>query len=110
MRIADLKADLASHNQGIEALEAKNGEPESRDVEPAQAEDISTLESDPDEDDDDPTITGTRSKVTEKPDLDAAPKIKERKPPQLRNQPDLDETVSTPGPAAKQSDAAITAF
>jgi len=109
-RIADLKADLASHNQGIEALEAKNGEPESRDVEPAQAEDISTLESDPDEDDDDPTITGTRSIAIEKPDLTAAPKIKERKPPKIRQKPDLDETVSTPGPAARQSDAVITAF
>jgi type II secretory pathway predicted ATPase ExeA/septal ring factor EnvC (AmiA/AmiB activator) len=108
-RIADLKADLASYNQGIEVLEANNEELESRDVEPAQAGDISTLESDLDEDDD-PTLTGTRSKLTEKPDLAAPPKIKERKPPQPRKQPDLDETASTPGPAGKQSDAVITAF
>jgi type II secretory pathway predicted ATPase ExeA/septal ring factor EnvC (AmiA/AmiB activator) len=109
-RIADLKADLASYNQGIEALEAENGEPESRDVEPAQAEDISTLESDPDPDEDDPTLTGNRSKVAEEPDLTAPPKIKEREPPKIRQQPDLDETASTPGPAGKQSDAVITAF
>jgi len=107
-RIADLKADLASYDEGIVALEAKNEEPESRDVEPAQAKDISTVESDPD--DDDPTLTGNRSKLAENPDLTAPPKINERKPPQLRNQPDLDETVSTPSPVAKQSDAIITAF
>ena len=107
-RIADLKAEVASYSQESMALEAKNEELESGDMELAQADDIPTLEVELQEVRQ--MLTGTQAQLTENSKLMAQPKTEARNSPKPENQLTARSTASRLDSTAEQSAGIITAF
>jgi myosin heavy subunit len=110
-RIAKLKADLAAYDQDdqdVVALKPKNAEPETRDAEPAQVEDISVEKSDLQEEE--LTLTGIKAQLPEDTSLTARPKIQARKPSKRQKQQETRAQASEPESAVEQSDAVISSF
>ena len=107
-RIADLKAEVASYSQESMALEAKNEELESGDMELAQADDIPTLEVELQEVRQ--MLTGTQAQLTKNSKLMAQPKTEARNSPKPENQLTARATASRLDSTAEQSAGIITAF
>ena len=107
-RIADLKAEVASYSQESMALEAKNEELESGDMELAQADDIPTLEVELQEVRQ--MLTGAQAQLTENSKLMAQPKTEARNSPKPENQMTARSTASRLDSTAEQSAGIITAF
>jgi type II secretory pathway predicted ATPase ExeA/uncharacterized coiled-coil DUF342 family protein len=107
-RIADLKAGVASYSQESMALEAKNEELQSRDMELAQGDDIPTLELELQEVRQ--MLTGTQAQLTENSNSIAQPKTEARNSPKPENQLTARATASRLDSTAEQSAGIITAF
>ena len=107
-RIADLKAEVASYSQESMALEAKNEELESGDMELAQADDIPTLEVELQEVRQ--MLTGTQAQLTENSKSIAQPKTEARDSPKPEKQLTARATASRPDSTAERSAGIITAF
>jgi len=107
-RIADLKAELASYSQESMALEAKNEELESGDMELVQADDIPTLEVELQEVRQ--MLTGTQAQLTKNSKLMAQPKTEARNSPKPENQLTARSTASRLDSTAEQSAGIITVF
>jgi type II secretory pathway predicted ATPase ExeA/septal ring factor EnvC (AmiA/AmiB activator) len=107
-RIADLKAEVASYSQESMALEAKNEELESGDMELAQADDIPTLEVELQEVRQ--MLTGTQAQLTENSKSIAQPKTEARNSPKPENQLTARATASRLDSTAERSAGIITAF
>jgi len=107
-RIADLKAEVASYSQEFMALEAKNEELQSRDMELAQADDIPTLELELREARQ--MLTGTQAQLTESPKLIEQPKTEARNSPKPEKQLTERATATRLDSTAEHSAGIITAF